>query len=64
MSGDIHVIPHQKGWAIAIGGTGYKTPYPTKEAAVIVATALAKSARVELLIYGRDGQIRERILRL
>lgn len=60
MIGDIHVVPHEGAWAIAIEGTGTRTPYQTQEVAIAIATELARTARVELLRYGRDGQILER----
>ncbi len=60
MSGDIHVVPHDGYWAIAVEGTGKRTPYQSLEAAIDDAIALATMARAEVLIYGRDGQIRER----
>jgi len=60
MSGDIHVLPHENEWAIAIEGTGTRTRYQSREAAIAVATQLAKQTRAELLIYGCDGQIHER----
>jgi len=59
MSGDIHVVPHENDWAIAIEGTGTRTRYQSLEAAIAVATRLAKQTRAELLIHGRDGQISE-----
>ena len=60
MCGDIHVVPHNGHWAIAVEGSGTRTPYPTLDAAICDAVALAKMSRAEVMIYGIDGQIRER----
>ncbi|AVA33695.1 MULTISPECIES: DUF2188 domain-containing protein [Cupriavidus] len=60
MSGDIHVVPHQGKWAIAIEGTGVRTLYETQAAALVVAKEMAKISRVELIIYSGDGKIQER----
>lgn len=43
MSGDIHVVPHQGKWAIAIEGTGVRTLYETQAAALVVAKEMAKN---------------------
>lgn len=63
MSGDIHVLPHHSGWAIAIEGTGLRTPYETREAAMSVATEMAKMTQVDLVIYSQDGKVSEHRMR-
>lgn len=58
---DIHVVPHKGKWAIK--REGEKTPVETHETqkkAIERGREIAKKDRVELLIHGRDGQIRER----
>lgn len=60
MSGDIHVVPHAGHWALAIEGTGKRTPYDSLDIAIADAIALATMARAEVLIYEPNGKIRER----
>jgi len=61
MAGNIHVVPADGGWAVEVEGGGRAdVDYPTQEAAITAATEAAKLAKVELIIHGRDGQIRER----
>lgn len=61
MATDIHVVPAGEGWAVeAAGGGGKRTIYETQEEAVRAGTERAQRDKVELLIHGRDGQIRER----
>nr|WP_019447867.1 DUF2188 domain-containing protein [Cupriavidus sp. BIS7] len=59
MSGDIHVVPHGGEWAIAIEGTGARTLYESREAAIAIATQLAQQTMVQLLVHEPDGQISE-----
>lgn len=57
---NIHVVPADNGWTVEHAGGGDGTTFPTQEEAVSVGTEQAKREKVELLIHGRDGQIRER----
>lgn len=58
---DIHVVPAgDDGWAVEAVGGGDRKVFTTQEEAVQAGTARAKKDKVELLIHGRDGQIRER----
>ncbi|SPR99513.1 DUF2188 domain-containing protein [Cupriavidus taiwanensis] len=59
---NIHVLPAgDQGWAVAVEGTdGATTHYPSQEEAIAAGTEKARQDKVELLIHGRDGQIRER----
>ncbi|MBB3010007.1 MULTISPECIES: DUF2188 domain-containing protein [Cupriavidus] len=57
---NIHVVPTGDEWAVEVAGGGARTTYPTQEAAISAGTERAKRDKVELLIHGRDGQIRER----
>nr|WP_315598612.1 DUF2188 domain-containing protein [uncultured Cupriavidus sp.] len=63
MSGDIHVVPHKGGWAIAIEGTGLRAPYDTREDAMSVAAEMARVAQVDLIIYSQDGKVSEHRMR-
>ncbi|WP_354677352.1 DUF2188 domain-containing protein [Cupriavidus plantarum] len=58
---DVHVVPAgDDGWAVQAVGGGQRTLFPTREEAIAAGTERAKQDKVELLIHGRDGQIRER----
>lgn len=56
----VHVVPADEGWAVEIEGKSERDVHPTQEAAIAAGTERAKRDQVELLIHGRDGQIRER----
>jgi hypothetical protein len=62
MPANIHVVPTEKnGWAVEVEGTdGATSHYPSQEEAIAAGTQKAKQDKVELLVHGRDGQIRER----
>jgi len=62
MPANIHVVPTERnGWAVEVEGTdGATSHYPSQEEAIAVGTEKAKNDKVELIIHGRDGQIRER----
>lgn len=58
---NIHVVPREDGWALELeGSSGSFQIFTSQEAAVAAGTEKAKQDKVELLIHGRDGQIRER----
>lgn len=57
---DVHVVPAGDRWAVvADGGHGRET-FRTQDEAIASGTEKAKQRQVELLIHGRDGQVRER----
>ncbi|AVA33658.1 DUF2188 domain-containing protein [Cupriavidus metallidurans] len=60
MATDIHVVPAGEGWAVEAAGGGKRTIYATQEEAIHAGTERAKADKVELLVHGRDGQIRAR----
>lgn len=60
MAANIHVVPAGDGWAVEAAGGGQRTTHPTQEEAIKAGTTRAQRDKVELLIHGRDGQIRER----
>jgi len=58
---DILVVPASDGWAVETVGGGRRTQSGTQDEAVKAGgTERAKADKVELLIHGHDGQIRER----
>lgn len=57
--GNFHVIPHGKGWDVRQDGAARaRFHYDTMEDAIKAGTALAEREKVELLVHGKDGQIR------
>lgn len=60
MAASIHVMPAGDGWAVEAAGGGKRTLYETQDEAIKAGTERAQRDRVELLVHGRDGQIRER----
>jgi hypothetical protein len=56
-----HVVPHNGAWAVRGAGNGRATSvHETQGAAIDAARAIARNQQSELLIHGRNGQIRER----
>lgn len=56
-----HVVPHSDGWAVRGAGNERATSvHATQQAAVDAARNIARNQSSELLIHGRNGQIRER----
>jgi hypothetical protein len=56
-----HVVPHAAGWAVkAVGNQRASSVHPTQAGAIAAARDAAVKAKGELLIHGRDGQIRDR----
>jgi hypothetical protein len=57
---DIHVVPHADGWATKKEGSNRAgTVERTQGKAIDAAVAQAKRERVEVVIHGRDGKIRD-----
>ena len=57
---DIHVVPHGSGWATRKEGAERAgTVTQTQRAAIDAAVSQAKRERVEVVIHGRDGKIRD-----
>ena len=55
-----HVVPHPDGWAVRGEGNSRTTSvHDTQQEAINVAREIARNQGGELLIHGRDGQIRE-----
>jgi hypothetical protein len=56
-----HVVPHAGGWAVRGAGNERATSvHSTQSAAIGAARDIARNQHSELLIHGRNGQIRER----
>lgn len=56
-----HVVPHTGGWAVRGAGNGRATSvHDTQRAAIDAARGIAQNQHSELLIHGRNGQIRDR----
>lgn len=56
-----HVVPHGDKWAVRGAGNSRSTSvHDTQAAAVSEAREIARNQRSELLIHGRNGQIRDR----
>lgn len=56
-----HVVPHPDGWAVRGAGNSRATSvHETQREAIDAAREIAQNQRSELLIHGRNGQIRER----
>ncbi|MBU9663086.1 DUF2188 domain-containing protein [Burkholderia multivorans] len=54
-----HVVPHQNGWAVkGAGNSRATTVQPTQQKAIDAARAIAKNQQAEVVIHGRNGQIR------
>lgn len=56
-----HVVPHSGGWAVRGAGNERATSvHATQSGAIGAARDIARDQQSELLIHGRNGQIRER----
>ena len=56
-----HVVPHSAGWAVkGAGNQRASSVHPTQSDAIAAARDTAVKGRSEVLIHGRDGQIRDR----
>lgn len=57
---DVHVVPHERGWATQREGASRAgAVLPTQKAAIDKAKGQAQRDRVEVVIHGRDGKIRD-----
>lgn len=61
MGSNIHVVPYDGGWDVIHEGARYaESHHATQEEAVAAGATKAQREHVELLIHGRDGQVRAR----
>jgi hypothetical protein len=56
---DAHVVTHDDGWAVEVGGEIAST-HSTQDEATQAARQHAEQNESELVIHGEDGQIREK----
>lgn len=58
---NVHIVPHDEGWAVKTENSERAVKvHDTQEDAITHGKELAQKRESELLIHGRDGQIRER----
>jgi Uncharacterized protein conserved in bacteria (DUF2188) len=56
-----HVVPHSDGWAVKGAGNRHATSvHQTQQEAIATARTIAINQGSEMLVHGRNGQIRER----
>ena len=60
MAANIHVVPASNEWAVESEGGDDRAMFFSEADAVMAGYERARRDKVELLIHGRDGQIRER----
>jgi hypothetical protein len=59
--GDVHVVLRKTGWRVEIEGTARaQSTHDTQGQACETAREIAKRGGRELLVHGRNGQIRQR----
>jgi hypothetical protein len=59
-TGDVHVVPGERGWRVEVEGQGSTGTHRTQSDAWDQAKRLAQQNQAEALLHGRDGKIRER----
>jgi Uncharacterized protein conserved in bacteria (DUF2188) len=58
---NVHVVPHDDGWAVRrTGAVRVASKHPTQAEAIAAARNRAIRDQIELFIHGTDGRIRER----
>lgn len=61
MSNNVHIVPHNDGWAVKIEGNDRASSvHPTQREAEQAGRDRARRDHVEILIHGEDGRIRDR----
>ena len=56
-----HVVPHPQGWAVKAAGASNPTKVlGTQSAAIATARGIAINQGSEMLVHGKNGQIRAR----
>ena len=56
-----HVVPHDNGWAVRGAGSQRATSvHSTQREAIDAGRSISQNQQSELLIHGRNGQIRAR----
>jgi hypothetical protein len=61
MGKDQHIVPHKNGWAVKGAGNDRATSvHTTQQQAIDSGRSIARNQQSELLVHGRNGQIRQR----
>lgn len=61
MAKNVHIVPHDNGWAVQIEGNQRATSvHRTQHEAEIAGRERARQNHVEILIHGENGRIRDR----
>jgi hypothetical protein len=60
MSKNVHVVPSGDGWLVEIDGEAASHRYLNRREAVEVGRRLARESRVEYVLHGPDGKVRQR----
>jgi hypothetical protein len=61
MAKNVHVVPHDDGWAVRReGASRVSRSYDTQAEAASAGRSAARADHVEFLLHGRGGRIRER----
>jgi hypothetical protein len=60
MSKNVHVVPSGGGWVVEIDGEAASHRYPSRRDAVEVGRRLARTNRVDYVLHGPDGRVRQR----
>ena len=61
MGKNVHIVPHEDGWAVKKEGNERATSlHPTQREAIDAGRQAARKEQSELFTHGRDGRIRER----
>jgi len=56
-----HVVPHKGGWAVkGAGSQKASSVHSTQKSAIDTARSIARNQGSELLVHGKNGQIRSR----
>lgn len=56
-----HVVPHGNGWAVkGAGAQRASSVHENQQSAINAARQVSRNQGTELLVHGRNGQIRER----
>ncbi len=59
--GDVHVMQEGKKWAVKVEGSAQaSSTYNTQAAAAKAGRSTAKRNQSELLVHGRNGQVRQK----
>lgn len=58
---NVHVVPHEDGWAVKSGGAARAAKVTaTQKEAIEVGKQIATNRGAELLVHGEDGRIRSK----